>query len=875
MKNLLLIFVAFISFFSFTQQENGDCWKCILAVQNEEGDKIFETCGEFVRANEGTNSAETAKFMLARMHMENGEFKKALRRLDEIESPYGMFQAMIEGLKGDCQSELGSLSDAIVHYENAVRIDDNDLTTPYFLFKAYLISRDMDAMERAQTYLSSIQRSYPNSYLGFSVNKYITSENVPPFDIKREEIEQPTDGLGLGTVHGERIDEDTFVETYREQQYIADMNNRMQGLPGKPIDLEAVYKMVVEDILLEEAYQKLGIQLTEEEFEAYLYANNGFKPLPDLLQNFKDENGKLDRELLRARVNDLSQSSDPAQKQIWENYKNSLKERRKQEKLKMVFSWGIYSTDIDVRHWFNEDHALKSVKYWLKPYFNAGKVKVTDEELRAYYEEHKNDPEFHVMDDFHEIKYIETPIVPSRKDSSVFINSLDDLIPKFKEASNDSLFVMTHSEKELYTSGPYATAVPNGHPDENFLLFTYPEEMTQTFKGAKLGEVYGPYLNKGNLNIAKVIGFTQDSIRARHILITDGGMGTERMFRVADSLFKMVNNDNFAALAKMYSEDGGSQPLGGDLGYFFFSKMVAPFAKYCADAEVGKIGMVRTQFGMHIVQVTDRRGPVHPRVAVIEKVLVPSEETKQILKAKVEDFDRSLKEGMEVFENPYDKVEFFLEFAESKGYKPRIMRYRDSEVRNANSMEDEVFEGFLKLAYSDSSAIGNLLNEPIKTENKHFIPMLTGIKEKGIPVYEEVKDLMLVDLERQKKAQILIEEMESFSSLDKVPGKVKKTEIVLSDNNFGDEGLEAEMIGRIYRDLEDGELSEPIIGWKGVYRIQVEESTFLKDPAEYIDYRSKVDNNHMSLFTDQLMNAFKFRAQLIDNRALYLSGIRK
>jgi len=66
--------------------------------------------------------------------------------------------------------------------------------------------------------------------------------------------------------------------------------------------------------------------------------------------------------------------------------------------------------------------------------------------------------------------------------------------------------------------------------------------------------------------------------------------------------------EDFARLALDYSEDPGSGPDGGDLGWFGKGQMVAPFDEAAFGAKVGEIvSPVKTQFGYHVIKVEDRR----------------------------------------------------------------------------------------------------------------------------------------------------------------------------------------------------------------------------------------------------------------------------
>ena len=103
-----------------------------------------------------------------------------------------------------------------------------------------------------------------------------------------------------------------------------------------------------------------------------------------------------------------------------------------------------------------------------------------------------------------------------------------------------------------------------------------------------------------------------EQIQARHILIKVEGDVTEEQKAEARTKIEMirkkaVDGGDFAALASEYSE-GPSRAKGGDLGYFSRGQMVKPFDDAAFALEPGKISeVVETQFGYHIIEVTDRQ----------------------------------------------------------------------------------------------------------------------------------------------------------------------------------------------------------------------------------------------------------------------------
>jgi peptidyl-prolyl cis-trans isomerase C len=108
----------------------------------------------------------------------------------------------------------------------------------------------------------------------------------------------------------------------------------------------------------------------------------------------------------------------------------------------------------------------------------------------------------------------------------------------------------------------------------------------------------------------------QEQVRASHILIkpdttdadADPNQAKEKAKAKTQGLLKQIQEGaDFAELAKANS-DCPSAAQGGDLNFFSRGKMVPPFEKAAFALEVGKVSdIVETQFGYHIIKVTDRK----------------------------------------------------------------------------------------------------------------------------------------------------------------------------------------------------------------------------------------------------------------------------
>ncbi|MFV8819728.1 peptidylprolyl isomerase [Haliea sp. E17] len=115
------------------------------------------------------------------------------------------------------------------------------------------------------------------------------------------------------------------------------------------------------------------------------------------------------------------------------------------------------------------------------------------------------------------------------------------------------------------------------------------------------------------INLAEQRGGGQMLVKqtkVRHILLKPSEILSDEQARqkVADLRTRIEEGEDFATLARQYSEDIGSAQEGGELGWTMPGQMVPEFEKAMNDTPIGDISQpIRTQFGWHILEVEDRR----------------------------------------------------------------------------------------------------------------------------------------------------------------------------------------------------------------------------------------------------------------------------
>ncbi len=107
-----------------------------------------------------------------------------------------------------------------------------------------------------------------------------------------------------------------------------------------------------------------------------------------------------------------------------------------------------------------------------------------------------------------------------------------------------------------------------------------------------------------------------ETIRASHILVAvrkdappEASVKAEDKVKVLTD--KLAKGETFESLAKTFSDDPTAKQTEGDLGYFSRDRIMPEFADAAFKLKVGEISPpVRTQFGIHLIKLTDRR-PAH------------------------------------------------------------------------------------------------------------------------------------------------------------------------------------------------------------------------------------------------------------------------
>ena len=425
----------------------------------------------------------------------------------------------------------------------------------------------------------------------------------------------------VGVINGTKVDAMEFQQRINaaEEQY------RTAGYPLNDMMRqnirESLWNEYVENAIMNDHYEDLGIGVSDKELSDILYGEN---PPQDLRQQFTDpKTGQYDVAVAKQRFAQMKKSKGEERDQVEAFFAAVIENRLKQK------YYGLIQNSAYVPKWMAEktmadNSAIASFSYVNIPYttISDSSITITDEQVNAYVQAHKD--QFKQEENTRSVAYVGFSFAPSVADSAAALKSVTDLKQEFITTPDPGTFVTRNNTSLAFFDG-YNSKEKIQIPQKDSII------------GAGKGHVYGPYYDGNSVVISRVVDekVLPDSVKASHILIGTIDPQTQQPLlddstakKRADSILSVIKGGgNFEQLALQFSTDG-SKTSGGDLGYFSSGRMVKEFNDYCFEHKTGDMAVVRTQFGYHIIKITDQKNfaPAY-KIAYMAKPIEPSQET--------------------------------------------------------------------------------------------------------------------------------------------------------------------------------------------------------------------------------------------------------
>jgi peptidyl-prolyl cis-trans isomerase D len=609
---------------------------------------------------------------------------------------------------------------------------------------------------------------------------------------------------------------------------------------------------MIQDMILDKQYDRLGVDVSSEELANLIMGEN---PHPALAQLFTDpQTGILNRQALNAfmqRVNAEDETSD--EKRYYNFLEDEIYRQRKNLKYLNLVRQGLYATKFDADRQQMESSKTADLNFIVKNFSTVSdsSIRVSKSDLEKYYKENKN---LFKQSESRDLRYVYFEVVPSQADFKYAQQWINDIAPDFEKSDNPVQFVNTESD------------IP--FDQKNYKAGELSDTLDKALFNASVGTTYGPYFTDNSYRISRVavVNYLPDSVKARHILLRATQANAQAMFKLADSLATLVRKgEDFSKLALMYSSDNSAQ-LGGDVGWFTEGKMVKPFSDSCFLSRKGEVKVVPTQYGIHVIQVTDQSKPTRKvQVATLIKKVSASENTDHDFYMQANEFA-----GMN---NDYDK--FVQAIATPKGFAVRSalnVAPMDKRVNDLQSARPLVSWAY-KAEKKDVSTV-------FKIDDRYVVATLENVREEGIAPLEDVKADVENRVKQEKKAETLVaqfnEKSGSAKSLDDLAGSMglsvePVSGLKFSSSTLGNAGVEPKVVAAALS-LEKGVVSKPIIGENGVYVLYVNnivapQST--ENNAQVDMNRNFVERNYAARTNYYAYEALKELAKVRDNRRMF------
>ncbi len=651
----------------------------------------------------------------------------------------------------------------------------------------------------------------------------------------------------VGSINGN----DISFEDFRIK--VSNVEKSGQGITSTAA-ANRVWDQEVSVALLTGEFDKLGLRVGENHIMEVLKAdqNIGGNPL------FLNAAGRFDG----AKFKEYFKST-PAQAEY-------LKEREKDAELNAKYQ--IYNTMIKSSLFTTESEG--KLKYEMEANkvnfaYVAGlystikdsEVKVSDAEIMDYMK--KNQKKFKA-DESRELEYVLIEDKASTEDQAevktrisallsgrVVYNQAtgkNDTLAGFRSAKNTIEFVNSNSDVPYDSTYIAKKDLPAIDADQLFNLAP--------------GEIYGPYVFGNYYAISKSLGRKSGvNAKASHILISYDGTQVpnqkesrtkEEAKAKAEGILAQVqaNPDSFMMLAFSNSDDSSAQQ-GGDLGYFGPNQMVKPFNDFVFNNSIGKVGLVETDFGFHIIKVTDKQDGI--RLATIAQKIDASEATSDRV------FTQATKFEMEAADKGFAKVAKEMALKPAAPVSVKAMDESFGALGNQRSIIRWAFENDTKVGAVKRFEVANV---------GHVIATVKNIDNSGFVAIDQARPFVEQILKNKKKAAIITAKM-SGSSLEAMAKAVGTTVLQANDVTMQNPmltgvGLEPKVVGNAFA-LEASKVSAPIEGNTGVYvvkNISIVKAPALKDHSPYVAQLKAQSAGDVN----RVLPALKDNAEIIDNR---------
>lgn len=635
----------------------------------------------------------------------------------------------------------------------------------------------------------------------------------------------------VGEVNGTKIEINEFEKRFDEAQTFYQIERGVNALDEQTsVELRNnVWDMWLREQLYGEACSQAGITVTDEELVQQMVGDQPNPMMSNLRLLYNPELNGFDKTVLAQLLQLVDEDPASDYAKYWSFLERTIRLQLLENKYNALVAASVNYNNADAQVLFNAKKAA-NIEYVYTPYYTQpdSLFQATDAELKAYYNEHKN--QYKQKDEQRVVKVLSYAIVPSQADFTETEQWINDLKNDFTNSADYIAIAKQNSDI------PYNDiAVSENEVDADLKAFAF---------AAKPGDVFGPTLFGDTYKMARLVEngiMAPDSVKARHILAPNQA--------VADSLVTLLKNGaDFAALAKENSLAGTAQN-GGELGWFKEGQIDVDFSKACFAAKLNTIFTYPMNGAVQIVQVTER--------------------TKMVKKVKLCVLQRKVTAGQQTYGQIYSQASQYIAqnqtaaaFQDSaraeKGLYLRTYTLTKNDYR-VGGLDDS--RKLVRWAFENNA--GNVCEEVFECGSNFVLMMVDKVIPAGDKAFDDVKEQVRMAVVQDKKGDKMIEDMKAAGENLAALGSVKQAQNVsLSSSFIPSVGREPNVSGCIPALLETKQV-QYVKGTNGVYAVKLVSEV----PQGELDAAAEInDYTNRNPFVYTTFESLKNAANIIDNR---------
>lgn len=695
--------------------------------------------------------------------------------------------------------------------------------------------------------------------IGFALFAFIAEEFFRSCDAVSNERRAQ-----VGEVLGNKVNVQDFQKLVDEYTNVIKMTQGRENLSDEELNQvkDVVWNTYVQNEIINNEAEKLGLKVTDQELQNVL--NAGTNPM--LLQTpfVNQQTGRFDANMLKQFLAEYKQAQGTNPQladqyaslyEFWTFIEKSLRQQLLAQKYQTLFAGCLLSNPVSAKMAYDGENQESNIQLASFAYssINDNKVKITDSDLQAKYDELK--PRFKQYEETRSIKYVDYQVIPSAADRKALDKTVNEYMAVLKDTADPSGIVRKSGSTISYLGIPQTKSA-------------FPSDIAARLDSIAVGTTTSPVENKidNTINIIRLISKSEmpDSIQFRAIQVS-GATANEATKR-ADSIYTALQGGaDFEAVAKKYGQTGEKTWI-TSAQYQNAPSMDNDTKSYIQ--ALNTMGLNETKNlkmtqGNIILQITDRKAMTTKYVAAVIKK--PIEFSKETYSEAYNKFSRFVSENQ--------TLEAMQKNASKYGFTVRERDdMRNSEHYVANIKDTR--EAMKWLFEAKENEISPLYE--CGENDRLLVVVLTKINKIGYRSLddENVKSYIRSEVLRDKKAEMLMAQVNGVKDMAGAKAKGGKISTV-NQVTFAapvfvqTTGMsEPALSGAVSATAKGKFCSQAVKGFGGVYLFQVTDKKTRSVKYNEKEYEQRQRQRIMQ-YAGNFMQELYSKADVKDNRYMF------